>query len=65
MSWSARFSPPIPLPKGGELATLQDARVFLIRLPRHECNSPRWQAALAAVLMVGNDGGPTVSPASE
>ncbi len=59
MSWSARFSPPIPLPGGGELATLHDARAFLIRLPRHEYNLPRWQTALAAVLMVGSDGGPT------
>ncbi|WP_208855633.1 hypothetical protein [Rhodopseudomonas palustris] len=41
------------------MVTLHDARAFLIRLPTDECNTPRWQAALAAVLMVGSDGGPT------
>jgi hypothetical protein len=49
----------VPLPDGGELRTLHDARAFLLRVPHPECNAEKWQTAIAAVLLVGDTGGPT------
>ncbi|HEY0331661.1 MAG TPA: hypothetical protein VGC77_21495 [Rhodopseudomonas sp.] len=59
MSWSAAFSPPIPLPDGGELRTLHNARAFLLALPPSEHQAPRWQTVIEVVLLVGGNGGPT------
>lgn len=58
MSWSAAFSPPIPLPDGGQLGTLSDARAFLLNLPPKVAAAPAWQTAIEAVLLVGTHGGP-------
>lgn len=33
MAWSKRFLPAIPLPEGGELITLADARRYILDLP--------------------------------
>ena len=53
------FSFPVPVPDGGELRTLDDARAFLLRVPHPECNAEKWQTAISAVLLVGDMGGPT------
>ena len=53
MTWSAKFAEPIPLPGGGQLRNLNDARDFLNRLRGHETLSLEWQCAIAAVLLVG------------
>lgn len=58
MSWSVRFSEPIPLPGGGELSTLEDARALLNRLRGYESNSVEWQTAVTAVLMVADSKAP-------
>jgi hypothetical protein len=64
LSWSTAFSTPVPLPDGGELRTLHDARAFLLQVPHPECNAEKWQTAIAAVLLVGDIGGPPTSRGS-
>jgi hypothetical protein len=60
VSWSAEFSTPIPLPDGGELHTLDDARaVLLALLPTDDDSMRRWHVAIEALLLVGGNGGPT------
>lgn len=59
MSWSARFLPPVPLPAGGELQTLDDARRYVLNLPDDVAALPAWQTAIGALLMVGENGGPS------
>jgi hypothetical protein len=49
MGWSTQFNEPIPLPKGKLLVTLRD-----------EHNAPEWQAAMEALLLVAEHGGPTM-----
>jgi hypothetical protein len=58
MSWSDTFETPIPLPDGGEIRSIDDARAFLNRLSSHEANSLVWQVAISAVLLVGEAGCP-------
>jgi hypothetical protein len=54
MSWSKRFVPAIPLPTGGELQTLHDARAYILDLPEATQQMPRWQAAIEALLLVAD-----------
>ena len=48
-NWSTDFDalPPITLPDGRELATLADARAFILALSKREQAEPRWQNAAA------------------
>jgi hypothetical protein len=36
MPWSARFDDPIPLPRGRQLVTLEDAGKYITKLPKAE-----------------------------
>lgn len=58
MSWSAELIPPIPLPNGGKLSTLHDARVFVLKLPKTAADTSEWQTAIEALLLVGEGDGP-------
>jgi hypothetical protein len=58
--WSRRFDDPIPLPDGSELVTLRDAANYATNLPRKEAATPEWQAAIAALMLVAESGGPTM-----
>lgn len=58
MSWSREFEDPIPLPKGRQLVTLQDAAKYIQKLPKAEQNTPEWQAATEALIMAAEDRGP-------
>jgi hypothetical protein len=58
--WSTPFDDPIPLPRGRQLATLQDAATYVMKLPKAEQNLPEWQAAIEALLLVAEHGGPTM-----
>lgn len=60
MSWSRTFDDPIPLPKGRQLVTLRDAAEFITKLPKAEHDAPEWQAAMEALLLVAERGGPTM-----
>jgi hypothetical protein len=43
--WRRRFDEPIPLPRGRQLVTLQDAGTFITKLPKAEHEAAEWQAA--------------------
>jgi hypothetical protein len=58
--WSARFDDPIPLPRGRQLATLQDAGTYITKLPKAEHEAKEWQAAMEALILVATLGGPTM-----
>jgi hypothetical protein len=55
--WQRPFDDPIPTP-GGHLMTLHDAATYVGRLPRKEAEKPEWQAAIEALLLVAESGGP-------
>jgi hypothetical protein len=57
MSWQASFADPVPLPEGGELRTLHDARAFILKLPKEVAAKPAWLTAIES-LMLAADGGP-------
>ncbi len=54
VAWSARFDEPIPLPRGRQLVTLEDAGRYITKLPKAEHEAPEWQAAMVALILVGN-----------
>ena len=60
MPWSARFTEPIPLPKGKPLLTLRDAALYITKLPKAEHDAGEWQAAMEALLLVAEHNGPTM-----
>jgi hypothetical protein len=37
-----RFDDPIPLPRGRQLVTLQDAGTYITKLPKAEHTTPEW-----------------------
>lgn len=53
--WSRRFRTPIPLPGGGSLRTLADARAFLLS----QDDPKPWAVAVEALLVVVEHNGPT------
>jgi putative transposase len=48
------------LPKGKKLITLHDAATYITKLPKAEHDAPEWQAAMEALLLVAESGGPTM-----
>jgi len=56
--WSTPFDDTIPLPRGRELITLQDAASYIMKLPKAEQNHAAWQAATEALIMAAEDRGP-------
>ena len=60
--WSRKFEDPIPLPDGGQLKTLRDAGHYIAKLPKAEHGAPEWQAAIRALMLVVEKGGPTMLP---
>jgi hypothetical protein len=60
--WSRKFEDPIPLPDGGQLKTLRDAGHYIAKLPKREHDAPEWQAAMRALMLVVEKGGPTMLP---
>jgi hypothetical protein len=60
MSWSRRFDEPIPLPRGRQLVTLEDAGKFITKLPKAEQEHPSWQTAIEALILVAESNGPTM-----
>jgi hypothetical protein len=60
--WQRRFDDPIPLPRGRELVTLKDAGNYITKLPKAEHEAPEWQAAMEALILVAERGGPTMLP---
>jgi hypothetical protein len=58
--WSRKFDEPIPLPKGRQLVTLKNAGNYITKLPKAEHDADEWQAAMQALLLVAELGGPTM-----
>jgi hypothetical protein len=60
LSWSNKSNEPIPLPNGKTLITLRDAALYITKLPNAERDAIEWQAAMEALLLVAELGGPTM-----
>ena len=45
---------------GRKLLTLQDAATHITNLPKKESDLPEWQAAIEALILVADLGGPTM-----
>jgi hypothetical protein len=58
--WSRRFDEPIPLPSGRQFVTLKDAGTYITKLPKAEHEANEWQAAMEALILVAERGGPTM-----
>jgi hypothetical protein len=57
--WSQRFEQPITLSDGCELATLADARGFVLSLPVSVTQTHAWNIAVAQLLIAARDGDAT------
>jgi hypothetical protein len=57
---SREFDEPIALPDGRKLVTLRDAASYITALPKKEADTPEWQAAIEAMMLVVELGGPTM-----
>jgi hypothetical protein len=62
LGWKRSFDDPIPLPRGRQLVTLEDAGTYITRLPKAEHEAAEWQAAMEALILVATSGGPTMFP---
>jgi hypothetical protein len=58
--WKRLFDEPIPLPRGRQLVTLEDAGRYITRLPKAEHEAQEWQATMEALIVVATQGGPTM-----
>lgn len=58
--WQREFDDPILLSDGRVLSTLADAGHYIAGLPEAEHDTPEWQAAIEALLLVAEHGGPTM-----
>ena len=58
--WKRSFDEPIPLPRGRQLVTLEDAGRYITKLPKAEHEAAEWQAAMEALILVATSGGPTM-----
>ena len=58
--WARDFDEPIALPDGRALRTLRDAGDYITKLPKGEHAAPEWQAAMEALILVAELGGPTM-----
>jgi hypothetical protein len=58
--WSTRFDDPIVLPGGRKLTTLRDAADYITELPKAEAEESEWQAAIEALMLVVELGGPAM-----
>jgi hypothetical protein len=58
--WKRKFEDPIPLPRGRQLVTLEDAGRYITKLPKAE-HEAEWQTAVEVLLLVAeSNGGPTM-----
>ena len=58
--WCREFDEPIAVPDSGKLVTLRDAADYITALPDEEAALPEWQAAIEALMLVADLGGPTM-----
>ncbi|MEH2570248.1 hypothetical protein [Bradyrhizobium sp. AZCC 2289] len=58
LGWQREFDDPIALPNGRQLVSLRDAATYVTGLPKTEAALPEWQAAIEALILVADLGGP-------
>jgi hypothetical protein len=58
--WKRPFDDPIPLPRGRQLVTLEDAGNYIMKLPKAVHEAAEWQAAMESLILVATLGGPTM-----
>jgi hypothetical protein len=58
--WGREFDEPIAQPDGRKLIVLRDAASYITALPKKEADAPEWQAAIEALMLVVELGGPTM-----
>lgn len=58
--WQRRFDEPIALPNGSQLLTFRDAATYATKLPKTESAGAEWLAAIEALMLVAELGGPTM-----
>ncbi|MHC2576885.1 hypothetical protein ACVI1J_001395 [Bradyrhizobium diazoefficiens] len=58
--WQGAFDDPILLSDGRKLITLHDAATVITKLPKPEHEAPEWQAAIEALMLVVDLGGPSI-----
>jgi hypothetical protein len=59
--WKRPFEDPIPLPRGRQLVTLEDAARYIQKLPKAEQQIEEWQTAVEVLILVAeSNGGPTM-----
>jgi hypothetical protein len=59
--WKRQFEDPIPLPRGRQLVTLEDAARYIQKLPKAEQQLEEWQTAVETLILVADsNGGPTM-----
>ena len=51
--WSREFYDPIPLPRGRQLVTLEDAGSYITKLPKAKQKLEEWQTAMQGVAVSG------------
>ena len=57
--WGRRFKDPVTI-DNHVLVTLLDAGEYIATLPKKEHAAPEWQAAMEALILVAEGGGPTM-----
>ena len=60
VSRSSSFDDPIVLSNGRKLLTLRNAATYITKLPKAEHDAPEWRAAMEALILVAENGGPTM-----
>ena len=58
--WSREFDEPIALPDGRKLIVLRETASYITALPKEEADAPEWQAAIEALMLVVELGGPAM-----
>ena len=58
--WARQFDDPILLSDGRNLTTLKQAGEYIVGLFKVEHDAPEWQAAMEALILVAENGGPTM-----
>jgi hypothetical protein len=65
VSWDQRLDRPVVLPDGKTLRTLEDARRYIITLPKSEHETTAWQVAIKALLIAAEKRDPVMQPAAD
>ena len=58
--WKRRFDVPIPRSRGRQFVTLEEAGTYVTKLPKPEHDAVEWQAAMEALILIADLGGPTM-----